>query len=228
MHGSSKPEPHPLAKIRLQLFDFDKTIEVAVVPDLSDDVLLGTDLGSRTIATWLLAAEDNAKTIKLTRAQAVAELEKSATDEVNLQASGDSPHLLQDIFDFSDSFFEEDPVNATASVNCNLPLPTPAVISDSSDRALLVEQQQSDPSLASITQLADKQERSYAYVNGLLVHYNQSKVDIPVRQVVLPQLRRANALKLAHDGDLGGHCGNYSACFVVLLGQILAVTLQNM
>ena len=45
-HGSSKPEPHLLVKIRLQLIDFDKTFEVAVVPDLSDGVLLSADLGS--------------------------------------------------------------------------------------------------------------------------------------------------------------------------------------
>ena len=47
------------------------------MPDLSDDILLYAHLGSCTIATWLLAAEDNAKSVKLARAQAVAELEQS-------------------------------------------------------------------------------------------------------------------------------------------------------
>ena len=43
---------------------------------------------------------DNAKSIKLTRAQAVAELEQSAQDDKDLQSSGSSPHLLENIFNF--------------------------------------------------------------------------------------------------------------------------------
>ena len=34
-----------------------------------------------------------------------------------------------------------------------------------------------------------------------------AKDNTPVRQIVLPQQHRHTALKLAHDGDLGGHCG---------------------
>jgi len=58
-HASSEPEYHPLARIRLQIFDFDHIVDVAVVPDLGDNVLLGTDLGPRNLATWLVHADDS-------------------------------------------------------------------------------------------------------------------------------------------------------------------------
>ena len=49
--------------------------------------------------------------------------------------------------------------------------------------------------------------RGYEYVDGLIVHCDVTKDNTPVLQIVLPQQRRHIALKLAHDGDLGGHCG---------------------
>ena len=71
LHASANPESQLLAKGRLHLFDFDKIVEVAVVRNLSDDALLGSDLGLSTLAMWLLKAEHSAKSVKFTKAQAV-------------------------------------------------------------------------------------------------------------------------------------------------------------
>ena len=197
------------------------------MPDLSDDVILGADLGSLTIATWLVAAEDNAKSIKLTRAQAVAKLEQSAKDEVNLQASGASPHQLQDIFDFSDFFFA---VNATTSVNCDMPVPFPAIISDSTDHALLVEQQQSDPSLATIRHLTNKSVAMpmlmviWSIMTNLKSIFQSAKLFC--HSCMGPML--LSLLMMGTLGALWCKTDVTTLVFLVLLGQILAVTNQNM
>ena len=106
----SQPESHPIAKVRLRLFSYDEVIEAAVVEDITEDVLLASDLGRATLAKWLLETESSSKCVKLTRAQASAEKIQEEKDKFSLEASGASPHLISDIFNFSDEFFSEDPV----------------------------------------------------------------------------------------------------------------------
>ena len=50
--ASSQPETHPIAKVRFQLFSYDKVIEAAAVEDITEDVLLGSDFGRATLAKW--------------------------------------------------------------------------------------------------------------------------------------------------------------------------------
>ena len=52
--SSSQPETYPIDKVRLRLFSYDKVIEAAVVEDITEDVLIGSDLGRATLAKWLL------------------------------------------------------------------------------------------------------------------------------------------------------------------------------
>jgi len=205
--ASSQPEPHPIAKVRLRLFSYDKVIEAAVVDDITEDVLLGSDLGRSTLAEWLIAAEASSKSVKLTRAQANFESAQETNNQVDLEASGASPHLLTDIFNFSSEFFDEQPINATSMSPESVTLPLPTVTEDPSDKELLITQQKSDPSLNVIRQLADKQERGYEYANGVLVHTDIGHLAFPVKQVVLPLSRRPIAMKYAHSSDLSGHCG---------------------
>ena len=176
-------------------------------PNLSDDIILGEDLGSDFLFHWIDIAKAKAKpkSVKLMRAKALEEATQDAQDSEALQSSGASPVLLEDIFNFSDSFFDEMPINATAPDDTADPVPLPSLATDCSDRATLIKQQHADTSLATVQQLADKQMRGYEYVNGLLVHCDVTKDNTPVRQIVLPQQRRHIALKLAHNGDLGGH-----------------------
>ena len=182
-------------------------IEAAVVEDITEDVLLASDLGRATLAKWLLETESSSKCVKLTRAQASAEKIQEEKDKLSLEASGASPHLISDIFNFSDEFFSEDPVNATSPLKDTDTLVLPTLTEDMSDRALLIDQQKTDSSLQTIRQLAERQERGYGFLNGVLIHIDQVNFDTPVRQVVLPLSRRSVAMKYAHSSDLSGHCG---------------------
>ena len=51
--GAPSSVPQALAKIRLQLPHFDKIVIVAVEPNLSDDIILGEDLGSDFLFHWI-------------------------------------------------------------------------------------------------------------------------------------------------------------------------------
>ena len=102
--ASSQPESHPIAKVRLLLFSYDEVIEAAVVEDITEDVLLGSDLGRATLAKWLLETESSSKCVKLTRAQASTEKIQEEKDKLSLEASGASPHLISDIFNFMTNF----------------------------------------------------------------------------------------------------------------------------
>ena len=136
--ASSTPETQPIAKIRLRLFSFDKLIEVAVVDDISEDVLLGSDLGRSTLANWLLEADNSTKSVKVTQAQKKLEVEQ---DKVDIAASGASPHLLAEGFNFSDDFFSQEPIHATPPSSDSSELPLPELTVDHSDINILIAQQ---------------------------------------------------------------------------------------
>ena len=61
--------------------------------------------------------------------------------------------------------------------------------------------------LKTIRQLAEHQQHGYAYLDGVLVHFDSESLDAPVRQVMLPTQRCEVALNMAHSDDLGGHYG---------------------
>ena len=101
-------------------------------------------------------------------------------------------------------FSPEDTVHATPPAVLST---LPSLTNNQSDRQFLIDQQQKDPSLKTVRQLADGQECDYAYTDGVLTHLEKISLDTPMRQVILPVQRRLNAIELAHDSHLGGHCG---------------------
>ena len=115
--------------------------------------------------------------MKLTRAQASAEKIQEEKDKLSLEASGASPHLISDIFNFSHEFFSEDPLNVTSPLKDTDTLVLPTITEDMSDRALLIDQQKTDSSLQTIRQLAERQERGYGFFNGVLIHIDQINFD---------------------------------------------------
>ena len=96
----------PLAIVRLQVADFDKTVEVAVCDDMTDDILLGLNLGVDSLCKWLQdppsLPENSARQ---TRAQALAHSEQEHSDSATLLASGATPHLLNNTLPFDDDLF---------------------------------------------------------------------------------------------------------------------------
>ena len=100
-----------VARVRLQIADYDKIIEVAVDDKTTDDRLLGRDLGKKK---WLLDDPPNPEnTVREIRAQVSAEADQELSDHNDLIASGATPHLLSDVFPFEDEIFEDPPVHAT-------------------------------------------------------------------------------------------------------------------
>ena len=134
--------------------------------------------------------------VKLTRAQANAEITQEDKDKLSLEASGASTHFISDIFNFSDEVFGEDPVNTTSLIHATETFALPTITEDPSDRLLLIDQQKTDSTLHTIRQLAERQERGYSFLNGVLVHADQLNFD-PVQHVVLPLSRRSVARKYA-------------------------------
>ena len=157
-----------------------------MVDDISEDVLLGSDLGRSTLANWLLEADNSTKSVKVTRAQKKLEVEQDKVDSNNIAASGASPHLLAETFDFSDDFFSQEPVHATPPLSDSSELPLPELTVDRSDKNILIAQQSEDPSFKTIRELATRQEQDYAYQDGVLTHTDLLYGTNPVRQVVLP------------------------------------------
>ena len=93
--------------------------------------------------------------------------------------SGADPVSLDQIYSFEDSLFDEeeqdddnhDQVQDTPDAEEDiLQLPMPVPEEGMEDRALFIQQQEEDPSLANIRRLADQQQWGYKRENGLIVH----------------------------------------------------------
>ena len=118
-------------------------------------MLLGRDLGKKILGKWLLEDPPNPEnTVRETRAQVSAEAEQELNDRNDLIASGATPHLLSDVFPFEDEIFEDTTVHATPPSKHAESLPLPTLTDDISDLSLLIQQQQEDPSLKTIRELA--------------------------------------------------------------------------
>ena len=65
---------------------------MAVVEDITEDVLLGFGLGRANLIS--LEPESTSKCVKLTRAQANAEITQERKDKLGFEASGASTHLI--------------------------------------------------------------------------------------------------------------------------------------
>lgn len=101
----------PLAKIRLQVGELDNKVVVAISEDLTDEALLGSDLGFSNLGDWLKFAEGNQ--VCITRAQSEAKVELEVDDQKALVESQTSSHLLSDVFDFDSELFQDDTARAT-------------------------------------------------------------------------------------------------------------------
>ena len=94
---------------------------------------------------WLKLAEGNQ--VCITRAQSEAEAELEVDDQKALVESQASLHLLGDVFDFDSEFFQDHTAHAIPPYPPPSILPLPNLAVDTSDRALLIKQQEQDPSL---------------------------------------------------------------------------------
>ncbi|GFU77878.1 retrovirus-related Pol polyprotein from transposon opus [Trichonephila clavipes] len=73
-------------------------------------------------------------------------------------------------------------------------------------RSTFIKMQREDDTLKKLWSLAEKQKNSVKIHNGILVH-SEYICGENIDQVVLPQCKREEVLKMAHDVPLGGHLG---------------------
>ena len=144
--------------------------------NFKDDMLLGRDFGKKRFGVWLLNTPTFPNcAVWQTRVQASAESEKISKDSADLTS------LVLLIF---------------CHIFCHLRM------------SFLINNQFMPPilpPLGTIRQLAEKQERGYCFLDGVIVHYDKSDLDVPIRCIVFPMKRHMTAIKLAHDRDLAGH-----------------------
>lgn len=123
---------HRVAKLRLKVVDTEVVGEFAVAESLDCPALLGNDLGSAMKVRLLSLMLDRAKSdcekdvvpmqidevvdsaevdsVRATRAQSRKDQKEDEEHEIASAQSGCDPLPLSDIFDFSDEFFEQDPL----------------------------------------------------------------------------------------------------------------------
>ena len=151
------------------------------------------------------------ESVRNTRAQAKKEAAEDREDDVASAQAECEPTPLGDVFDFPDSYFEQDPVPTPMEEleewpeldSANLPLPDMGV----AGTKCLVKEQEEDASLKNAWQLGLKGEKGYAFEKGVLVQYDSDGVDSSVMRVVVPIERRLQVLQVAHSNITAGHFG---------------------
>ena len=188
---------HRVACITIKVGTVEVTTKVAVVDHLDCPALLGSDLGipltKEMMRKVVAQLEENQSVpseegkvsevmesvpIRSTRAQVEREREREKENEIASARAECTPTPLSEVFDFPDSYFEQDPVPTPVAELCTWPedgvadLPLPSVGSSDSDK--LVREQQEDSTLKKVLQLALSGEKGYAFDNDVLVQYSVS------------------------------------------------------
>ena len=214
---------HRVAKINIKVGTTETVAEVAVADKLDCPALLGNDLGvpmkvqllsmvlERVKETQSVLCEEKGVSIRSTRAQTSSEQEQDREDELASAQSEADPKPLEDIFDFPDSYFEQDPIPTPVDQWSTLPevsvveVPLPCL--ETSDSNSLVEEQQADVSLKELLQLAHNGERGFAFDKGILVHSASDGLGDRLQRIVVPVGRRQCVMEMAHSNVVAGHFG---------------------
>ena len=222
----AQPSKHKLANVSIQVGDVTVSRNVAVAENLEYPALLGADLGkplfveamSKIFGNWeeekdsAVVEEEKVEAVRATRAQVKKQVEEEVADDLASAQAECKPLPLAEVFDFPDSYFEDDcvvtPVEECVTLpglsSVHIPLPD---LSGESGRASLIVEQQGDPSLERLMGLAEKRERGYAFDEGVLVHYTEDELADPYTRLVVPKGRRQRVLELGHCNLLAGHFG---------------------
>ena len=223
---------HSQARISIRVGTIEQTLCVVVTTGKSDyPALLGCDLCEK-IQTYMCESlkvnaekrlaekRKNEKRVYekmdgqvrvATRAQAAKQAALEQEDIVVSAQSDCAPVPLSEVFEFPDSYFEQDPTPTPAAELCTWPeegvadLPLPEV--HCSDTEKLGQEQKEDLTLKNEWQLALDGGKGYAFDRGVLVHYSKDELDEYVQRVVVPVGRRKQVLKIAHSNITAGHFG---------------------
>ena len=236
---------HRVARIAIQIGAVKEVAEVAVADNLGYPALLGTDLSSELKVEMMgllinrldcdqpkdseEMQQAQATPIRVTRSQDRRQVLDEKADEVVVAQAAKELVPLSEIFDFSDDYFEPDPVTSTVTElstgpkeelgQISIPEPGRNIV----DLSELLGEQQTDVFLQKSPDVARK-ETGYGFfdlVEGVLVHNLDDSLAELQHSIVVPMGRKLQVLGPAHS-DLGaGHVGAKTT-FVRMLGQVLA------
>ena len=214
---------HRKARMTIKVGPIEEEVVAAVVDDLEYPALLGDDL-SREMKREMLGlltnklnvklAEEKVERVRVTRAQAAEKKRSEEADEVASAQSDCMPLTLGEIIDIPDSYFEPELIPTPVAecdtwpeVEDELGIPLPTLVKGSGDICKLVDEQQMDESLGNARAKADRQEKGYSYVKGVLMQETKDSLGDVTQRVVVPKGRRQQVLHLAHSSVVSGHCG---------------------
>ena len=153
----------PLVKVWLTFGEYCMKCTVAAVENCSEQVLLGMDLG---LLEYLLKLEKEQKDeckLLLTRAECQKEVELNETDREADLVSGAEPIPMDQIFDFHDEIFSDEPFHSdqvqTVPDGADELLPIPNLVQDQAHTELLKMEQGEDETLATIRAQGNKNEK---------------------------------------------------------------------
>ena len=217
---------HSVVRIKLQVGDRTFWTRAAVKAHLKDDVLLGVDL---PLFDTLMQDALDARRVEQTRPQDQTSVTPTV-QEIHTRTSGKRETLMEqedldltdnsgvtltdlDTFQFDESIFKggNERPRLTRSqkreqarqLGCH---DTPLQAVDADDHSFQVEQK-SDLSLKNAWMAAEKDDKGeFRCKHGVLFHKGKSDGE-DVTQLVVPQSRRRQVLKLSHTAPLAGHFG---------------------
>ena len=211
-----------MAELVIKVGEVQQLAKVAVVEHLDCPALLGSDLGRPIIREMMKRvvaqldgcdseSESEGEPVRITRAQAKKEAARQKEDDLASAQAECVPTPLSEVFDFPDSYFEQDPVPIPveeldewpAFEDVNLPLPSRGVAGSGG----LQKEQEEDASLKTVWQLGLNGEKGYSFEKGVLVQYGSDGVDSSMMRVVVPTGRRKQVLQMAHSNITAGHFG---------------------
>ena len=188
--------------------DSDSDSDVTEVPKQSDN----------TVVTMQEVKSD---VVRVTRAQAEKARNEEVANDLASANSGSDPLALEDIYGFEDAFFDDEVLQEDVSVSdlaptplkecegllgespTDIPLPKMGV----ADKDALSNEQKADPTLKALWLLAEKLEKGYSFVQGILVHTTLDDLGDEFRRILVPKGRRLKVLEVAHTHMPAGHFG---------------------
>ena len=214
---------HKVAKMCIKVGTTEVEAEVAVSDTLDFPALLGVDLGNamkvqlmgiiieRAQKAQSENGEKHVASVRLTRAQANKEDKEDTENQIASAESEAEPVPLEDIFDFPDAYFEQDPTPTPLEECSTLPevslvdVPLPTIVECDSNS--LIAEQQGDSTLKELLKMAKDGERGYEFERGVLVQSTSDGLGDCVHRIVVPVGRRQSVLEMAHSNCVAGHFG---------------------
>ena len=224
---------HKLARIKIKVGETEVDTEIAVAEQLDCPALLGNDLGPKmtvqllgmifeaakanqadivsNVVTKQESVSEKVAPVRSTRAQQEREKLEEIENDVASAQSESNPVALSDIFGFEDEFYEDDPLPTPVDSCEVLPevgvvdVPLPCLVEPDTDS--LIKEQQDDVSLKVACKLANKLEKGYSFMDGVLVHTTSDGLGDSLVRILVPTKRRLGVLEMAHTHMLAGHFG---------------------